>query len=378
VFRLAVATADDDGTISLRSVRAKTAPVLQVPEAPTVNWEESSPDTARSLLMQLRNSPNTTPLKAVPGPVPQIPTEAQLRAVSRTTARPVPAALNAMRVNNVLLTSGSDDTAGTIVVPDLLPRVEISPALIEASNLLPTPATDSQPVVGSPVKRVQETRRGVTKYFNWGSTVTIFNRNKGTTRTRGRLIEFYNPEDERPDVDDYNMPILLVAAQENTDSPVDEEEEDEGERLLKRKLTEIQPTLAYAWGDKDEEDLPKDFHKRMDNGEYMASTLPRTVLQWEPTNLWYYPLYFEDPGLERYGHTRHEWIQPFVSTGRFVSQVTTLPYQMALHPAKCPEYALGYYQPGEWAPKKRYQVPFNEEATATQFLWMTGLILLIP
>ena len=165
------------------------------------------------------------------------------------------------------------------------------------------------------------------------------------------------------------MPILLVAAQE--DKPQDPDEA-EGDRLLSRRLTDIQPTLAYAWGDKDESILPNDFHKRIDNGPYERTLAPRTVLQWAPTNLWYHPLYFEDPGLERYGHTRHDWVQPFVSSGRFFGQVAALPYQMTLLPPKSAEYALGYYQPGEWAPKKRYQPPFNEEAAATQFLWLAG------
>ena len=51
---------------------------------------------------------------------------------------------------------------------------------------------------------------------------------------------------------------------------------------------------------------------------------------------------------------------------------------MTLKPPMSREFALGYYQPGEWAPKKKYQIPFNEEAAATEFLWVTGLILLIP
>ncbi len=390
------AAAADDGAISLRRVQREpvvTQPELQLPEAPTIKWDNAAPDAARLLLLDLRSGrqPVNNAAANVPPAVPAVPSQSALRSATAPAAT-VSAAEQGMRLNNILLTSGADE-AGTITIPNLLPQSDVSPPGVPHSMLLPTPAAvvvDSPPVMQNSVKRVRTTRRGITKFFDWGNTVTIFNSKRGTSRTRGRLIDFYDPADELPDVDDYDMPILLVAAQEPK-APEDEADdkdeanddqyvakEDEADRLLKRKLTDIRPTLSYAWGDKDEDDLPTDFYKQMDNGEYMVSIAPRTVLQWEPTNLWYYPLYFEDPGLERYGHTRRDWVQPFVSTGRFFGQVATLPYQMALHPPKCPEYALGYYQPGEWAPKKRYQVPFNEEATATQFLWMAGLILLIP
>ena len=102
------------------------------------------------------------------------------------------------------------------------------------------------------------------------------------------------------------------------------------------------------------------------------------MLQWAPTNFYHYPLYFEDPSLERYGHTYHPLIQPFASTGRFATQLVGLPYQMTLHPIASREYALGYYRPGECAPKKHYQIPFNEEATLMQVAIIAGLIIVIP
>ena len=40
---------------------------------------------------------------------------------------------------------------------------------------------------------------------------------------------------------------------------------------------------------------------------------------WEPSNLYHLPIYFEDFCLERYGHTRHYLIQPFVSGGLFAT-----------------------------------------------------------
>ena len=147
---------------------------------------------------------------------------------------------------------------------------------------------------------------------------------------------------------------------------------------LKTDIRSIQPTLGYALKNIKSNQLPDDFDTKLDNGEYVARATSPTVLQWAPTNFYHYPLYFEDPSLERYGHTYHPLIQPFASTGRFATQLVGLPYQMTLHPIASREYALGYYRPGECAPKKHYQIPFNEEATLMQVAIIAGLIIVIP
>jgi len=147
---------------------------------------------------------------------------------------------------------------------------------------------------------------------------------------------------------------------------------------LKTDIRSIQPTLGYALKNIKSNQLPDDFDTKLDNGEYVARATSPTVLQWAPTNFYHYPLYFEDPSLERYGHTYHPLIQPFASTGRFATQLVGLPYQMTLHPIASREYALGHYRPGECAPKKHYQIPFNEEATLMQVAIIAGLIIVIP
>jgi hypothetical protein len=103
-----------------------------------------------------------------------------------------------------------------------------------------------------------------------------------------------------------------------------------------------------------------------------------TYVAWEPTNLFSNPLYFEDAPLERYGHTHGHLLQPFVSVGKFGVQLVGLPYQMALHPVHERRYALGWYRPGEWAPKKYYLPPWNTKAAVTAGAVYTGLIFLIP
>lgn len=111
---------------------------------------------------------------------------------------------------------------------------------------------------------------------------------------------------------------------------------------------------------------------------YQPRQIPSSLYAWEAPNLYHNPLYFEDPQLERYGHTYNEVFQPFVSVGKFGVQLVGLPYQMTIDPVCKRKYTLGWYRPGECAPKKHYQIPFNCDAAAVQAAAATGIIFLVP
>lgn len=168
--------------------------------------------------------------------------------------------------------------------------------------------------------------------------------------------------------------VRQSAVNESSGQAVDEP----GKDRLRTDIRKIRPTLSYAMRNIDAGQLPEGFDDKLDPGEYVARQSSPAVLQWAPTNLYHYPLYFEDPSLERYGHTYHPIVQPFASAGRFATQLVGLPYQMALHPVHSREYTLGYYRPGECAPKKHYQIPFNEEAAIAQAAAMAGFFLIFP
>jgi len=111
---------------------------------------------------------------------------------------------------------------------------------------------------------------------------------------------------------------------------------------------------------------------------YEPRSFEAALYQWKASDMHHNPLYFEDVGLERYGHTYNEWIQPFVSAGKFSTQLVGLPYQMTIDPAWKKTYTLGHYRPGECAPKKIYRVPWSTEAAINQAGVMTGLFFIIP
>jgi len=104
----------------------------------------------------------------------------------------------------------------------------------------------------------------------------------------------------------------------------------------------------------------------------LARSFPANTYQWEASNLWHYPRYFEDVDLERYGHSRPWYIQPFFSTARMSGQLLMGPYQMALLPPWKKEYVLGYYRPGRAVPYRYEQIPWNARAAAVQAGAVTG------
>ena len=112
---------------------------------------------------------------------------------------------------------------------------------------------------------------------------------------------------------------------------------------------------------------------------YSYREMPFQTNNWEASNLWYYPLYFEDVPQERYGHTlNYTPLQPVLSAAKFSAQAFGLPYQMALNPPWKRVYPLGYYRPGDAAPYKIYQVPLNAEAALFEAGVVVGTLYLIP
>lgn len=146
-----------------------------------------------------------------------------------------------------------------------------------------------------------------------------------------------------------------------------------------QQITDITPFADYTPpGYEPEEDGRIPEIQRLSDEAFRERQFDEVLFTWEATNLSYNPLYFEDAPLERYGHTYHPLLQPFVSTARFGVQLVGLPYQMTIDPITKRRYTLGYYRPGEYAPKKFYQIPFNLDAAVVEAGTLTGMFFLIP
>ena len=104
---------------------------------------------------------------------------------------------------------------------------------------------------------------------------------------------------------------------------------------------------------------------------------------WAAAATCHMPLYFQDPMLERYGHSveqyfgplgrymaypvddhtqstqRMQMIQPFFSVGRFAWQIATWPVALVLDPPWEAQYDLGYWRPGDRIPTDLFYLPLH-------------------
>lgn len=104
---------------------------------------------------------------------------------------------------------------------------------------------------------------------------------------------------------------------------------------------------------------------------------------WASAATAHYPLYFQDPSLERYGISieqrmgtagrkltypiddpkesklRNQIASPFVSSGLFAVQIMTWPFRAIADPPWESEYDLGYYRPGDKVPEDTVIVPWK-------------------
>ncbi len=178
--------------------------------------------------------------------------------------------------------------------------------------------------------------------------------------------------------------LEMRIANQNTDAKTgttDKNASDGPRSPLERMIGSINP---YYDRDRDRDirefavEKGKEFKIPLKSKTYEERSFPLITMAWEPTNFYYYPLYFADPALERYGHTYHPVVQPVASLARAGVQFVLLPYQMTITPPCKQEYPLGWYRPGECAPKLHYQIPLNAKAAVVEAAVVTGLFFAIP
>lgn len=121
-----------------------------------------------------------------------------------------------------------------------------------------------------------------------------------------------------------------------------------------------------------------DLKVKFGGDHYAQRSFPDMVMPWVPPENKYYPLYFQDPALERYGHSHSHLVQPVISSARFTTQLVLLPYQMAITPPWELQSPLGWYRPGDVVPKLRYPFPWSTKAAVVEAATVTGIIFAIP
>jgi hypothetical protein len=103
-----------------------------------------------------------------------------------------------------------------------------------------------------------------------------------------------------------------------------------------------------------------------------------TTYTWKASGACHKPLYFEEPELERYGHNFGCCLQPVVSGAHFLANIALLPYNMGLEtPCEC-VYPVGYYRPGDCAPRMCPAVPLSLRAGLFEAGGVTGACFIVP
>ena len=103
-----------------------------------------------------------------------------------------------------------------------------------------------------------------------------------------------------------------------------------------------------------------------------------TTFTWKASGVCHKPLYFEEPQLERYGHSLGPIKQPLVSGAHFFLNVAALPYKMGIHPPHECQYPLGYYRPGSCAPWLVPPIPLSIRGGLLAAGFYTGAAFFIP
>ena len=123
--------------------------------------------------------------------------------------------------------------------------------------------------------------------------------------------------------------------------------------------------------------FPMDCPLTPEDEKYPVRQFAGTHVRWTAANTCHNPLYFEQPAVERYGHSVG-FLQPVLSGAQFLLTVPALPYLMAIDPVNECEYSLGHYRPGSCAPYMWNPVPFTLRAAIVEGGVATALVFLIP
>ena len=84
---------------------------------------------------------------------------------------------------------------------------------------------------------------------------------------------------------------------------------------------------------------------RLEGETFQPRRFASTTMTWKAAGYCHKPLYFEDWELERYGHSRGMFLDPFIAGAHFFVTLPILPYKAGMQaPWEC-VYPLGYYRP---------------------------------
>ncbi len=309
--------------------------------------------------------------------------EGQTEKKADSLLTPIPSVMP--RYSHVRLTSGAEGLALDEINLDSIEEVAV-PAV---DGPLAMPATDDWNTEILPAENTKDMQiPGAIGSKNDGSILNQggLNQNMDMSNSGNGLIpndgNVENVREKLPEVGDapemvpLDSPLLPDATTESlTRRQVREEDYDmpcESSEPMHR-ITEITNDIELH----DNKIVPKSCPLSPEGDTYPVREFAGTNFTWTASNLCHNPLYFEQPALERYGHTIGP-LQPILSGAQFLATIPAMPMLMAIDPPNECQYALGYYRPGSCAPRKWSPIPYSTRGAIVEGGVATALVFLIP
>lgn len=168
---------------------------------------------------------------------------------------------------------------------------------------------------------------------------------------------------------------------ENGEVPFDPESCDEKQALCRELLDELKRkglrdiNLDISLAGTEGIDFPcfcADISEPYEDRQFAQLTY-----QWTASSICHKPLYFEEPALERHGHTV-PLVHPVISAAHFFGTLPALPYCVGMNPPWECKYTLGHYRMGSCAPYMVPPVPLSWRGAAVQGAVTTGVVFTVP
>ena len=120
------------------------------------------------------------------------------------------------------------------------------------------------------------------------------------------------------------------------------------------------------------------FNVKMELPDGVVRGATYKCVHWRASLIQTNPLYFEEAMLERHGHDRWGYLQPFASGIRFYGTIALYPYIRTLQPPCECRYVLGHYRPGTCAPILKDHLPYDKRAAAVETLALASFFWAAP
>lgn len=141
-----------------------------------------------------------------------------------------------------------------------------------------------------------------------------------------------------------------------------------------KPLSEIRVS-AVEKGDK----LPSDQSSELfSSGRAYQRDWQSMPFHWRPTEFWHHPVYWDYVPWDHYGQWSHRLLQPWLEGVHFFGTFPILPYKMGLDRPFSHVYSLGYYRPGNAAPRLRHQLPWEWDAAVWESAAWVSAAFIFP